>query len=204
MICLDYQLAFIHINKNGGTSFEETLRPFETDPDMVENHGPAFQMASILGRDVYEKLETFAIVRNPFDRFVSSYEYRRQKLSPVDAPVTWLPWETSFETFIHEWVVPRPFNRELGPQGYFLNDSVGEGPIVKHIFRFEDGLDQVLASMVRICGLPEGLRLPEVKFNETKRRPWQDYYKGKPELVKIVAERCKGDDRYGYDLDPFA
>lgn len=203
MICLDCRLAFIHINKNGGTSFEEILRPFETDPELVENHAPAFEVASVLGQEDYGKLETFAIVRNPFDRFVSSYEYRRQKLSPVDAPVSWLPWETTFEAFIHEWVVPRPFNRELGPQGYFLNDSIGEGPIVKHIFRFEDGLDPVLAAMVRNCELPDDLRLPKVKINKTEHSPWQEYFKDKPELVKIVAERCEGDDRYGYDLDPF-
>ncbi|MDF1753070.1 MAG: sulfotransferase family 2 domain-containing protein [Verrucomicrobiales bacterium] len=203
MISLEHEFIFIHINKNGGTSFEVALRPFETLPPIANNHDPAFLIRQKIGAERFDRMESFAVVRNPFDRFVSSYEYRRQFLSPEHAPDDAIPPDMSFDDFLTHWVTARPRNRELGPQHWFLTDPPGGDIVVKHIYEFEDGLDKTLASIKERCGLPDGIELPEKKVNQTRRRPWQEYYRGKPELIDIVAQRCDTDRNLGYDLAPF-
>ena len=64
------EYAFIHINKCGGTSIETAL-------DIpVKVHDTARQRCNKIGRDAWNRIFTFAVVRNPYDRVASLYRYR--------------------------------------------------------------------------------------------------------------------------------
>ena len=72
-------LYFIHIPKNAGTSILKSYdlkkylghHPIEHHQLNIEN----------LQKHVSKRIETFAIVRNPWDKFVSAYEYAKMKKS---------------------------------------------------------------------------------------------------------------------------
>lgn len=80
--------------------------------------------------------------------------------------------------------------------------ATGKNVIIKHIYKFEEGLAPLLQKIVDLCGFQPDLLLPEKKINQTNRKPWQEYFVGKPELIRIVTERCQTDEMFGYDLSP--
>ncbi len=62
-------LAFIHINKCGGTSVEKAL-------GIPKIHDTALQRIEKIGRDRWDALTTFTIVRHPYSKVASHYRYR--------------------------------------------------------------------------------------------------------------------------------
>lgn len=75
MIHINYnislELCFIHIPKNSGTSVGKALGFMHT------YHTTLIQATDILGSEKFGKCITIAIVRNPWDRFVSLYNYAK-------------------------------------------------------------------------------------------------------------------------------
>ena len=67
------KVIFIHIPKNAGSSIERAL--FNTEGAV--SHMTALNRANE-DIDLFNKSFKFAIVRNPYDRFVSAYEYLKQ------------------------------------------------------------------------------------------------------------------------------
>ncbi len=64
---------FIHINKTGGTSIGKAIGL------PVKSHLTAREIISKLGPQRWEEAYKFTFVRNPWDKVVSHYEYRRKK-----------------------------------------------------------------------------------------------------------------------------
>ncbi len=101
----------------------------------LPDHMTALQLVETLGRDTWDELFTFTIVRNPWDRVLSMYFYRRKKGS---IPDTW-----SFTDFVLQLENPEPgsgyfryHGHRLGAADYVL-DREGEF-LVDHIIRYED------------------------------------------------------------------
>ncbi|MEM1326638.1 MAG: sulfotransferase family protein [Bacteroidota bacterium] len=69
------QLIYIHIPKNAGTSIAEKLG-FEQS-----SHATISQIQAQLSPEQFERYFKFSFVRNPFDRFLSLYNYARLKES---------------------------------------------------------------------------------------------------------------------------
>ncbi len=67
----DPSFVFIHIPKNAGTSIYQALGI------KVPRHYTVNEYQNMLGKDMYDRLFSFAIVRNPFSRFISLYNYAR-------------------------------------------------------------------------------------------------------------------------------
>jgi chondroitin 4-sulfotransferase 11 len=61
--------AFIHINKCGGTSIEQAL-------NLPKIHDTALQRRDLIGAEAWERLKTFSIVRHPYAKVISHYNYR--------------------------------------------------------------------------------------------------------------------------------
>lgn len=68
------KLIFIHIPKNAGTSIEKQLNMRAT------GHKPWYVYANSFTKE-WNIYRSFAIVRNPFDRLVSNYEYAKMDKS---------------------------------------------------------------------------------------------------------------------------
>jgi len=68
-----YNLFFIHIPKNAGTSINELL---EIDPKYRGHRTPKDLLKMY---PQYKNSISIAVVRNPWDRMVSTYEFRKSK-----------------------------------------------------------------------------------------------------------------------------
>jgi sulfotransferase famil protein len=78
MISHQYGCIFIHIPKTGGKSVQ---RFFATN---WQNHEDISCYAQDLEPRIFKSYYKFAVVRNPWDRIVSDYNYQRKKRSQAD------------------------------------------------------------------------------------------------------------------------
>jgi hypothetical protein len=88
-----YKTVFIHNPKCAGTSIKVALHDFWPDWEYGDWHYTLKQLSTMTDiRDYYK----FAVVRNPYDRFVSSFIYNLEKVSdPLD--YHWLAYPLSYK-----------------------------------------------------------------------------------------------------------
>lgn len=122
-----YQTFFIHLPKNAGTSVNEYLK---IEPKNRGHHSPTSLIE--LYADRYTTSNSFAIVRNPWDRLVSLYEFRKQKnyIKHLKAGHNFKDWLLNTNT-------PRyAGNLEWEQQVNVLSNS--SGWLVKSIIKYEE------------------------------------------------------------------
>jgi len=176
---------FVHINKTGGSSIERALK-------IPLRHTTAKYMIDRIGRERWDKKYTFAFVRNPWDRVVSHYHYRK-KVSAVEAMTN-----IDFEQFVirayqeQDPVLcdePKMFSQQL----QWLVDKEGQ-IAVDFIGRFEN-LSADFQIVAKSLGVD--VALPHVK--SSRRGPYHEYYDSR--LKDIISEVFADDIEYfGYQF----
>lgn len=180
---------FLHINKTAGTS---VLRAIGIP---VKQHRTAREIIERIGMEKWQSAWKFAFVRNPWDRAVSLYEYRRGKDRTGIA---------SNELSFTEWACrvfgddpdPRYNNnpRSFQPQCDWLKDSHGDIAI-DFIGRFErlaDDFSRVAEKIAPGAGLQH--------LNASRRENYTTYYDSMSR--KAVARWFAEDiDRFGYTFE---
>jgi hypothetical protein len=179
-----HRFIFVHIPKSGGTSIAKALGPYEDHarlkwfwrravPRLLTprqrtrfrvrfhlTHRRASEMASHIAD--YDRLFSFGIVRNPWDRHVSLYEYLRQTPSRrLHKQVESL----SFEEYLSAQREDRS-----GRQASWLCDESGN-LIVDFVGRFER-LEDDFAQVCEKVGVKG--RLPHL--NRSRRDTYRSYY----------------------------
>ena len=181
---------FVHIPKTGGTTVEYALRsagaaealrfkgkrPFSKST-LQHMHASVYEDA--VSRSFYDW--SFAIVRNPFNRFASEY-----KMKVLDAggseDLEWFA-ETNFRRF-GEYKFTR--DNHIRPQHEFVAKHV-------ELFRFEDGLDAPIRAAVGHLGLP----MPEIPH---AKRGSSGKIRTTRRAVSLIADFYAADfERFGYD-----
>jgi hypothetical protein len=158
------KLLFIHIARTGGTSIEQALVHddwWKIDP--ATKHISASQARRRYGQETWRDYAKFAIVRNPWDRFVSmwtiGYWYGRDTYWKGVRP-------DSFQDFI----------RTLRPHPHEIYDTLHQHLIldekIDFILRFEQ-LQQDFSGMLKTQGLDD-IALPVAMKSE--HGPYRDYY----------------------------
>jgi hypothetical protein len=184
---IDHQrkLLFVHIARTGGTSIEKSLVGedwWKIDP--ATKHLSASQARRHYGEKTWRDYTTFAIVRNPWDRFVSMWTIGY-----------WYEPETHLKG-----VRPRDFRefmRTLRPHPAEHYATLHQHRILDeeldYVLKFE-ALSGEFSAMLRARGLDD-VALPVALKSE--RGPYRDYYD--PELADSVAQTYATDiERYGY------
>lgn len=204
-----HRAIFIHIPKTGGTSIEAVLGmhgeradvglvPFPGQvPDRERFYGRGLQhltgprLREELGDDaVFAAYFKFSVVRNPWDRLVSTCAWADRKWADgrmLD--------RDEFEAFVRRthaaFTAAAPRHPHVVPQVEYVLDAAGR-PIVDFLARFET-LDrdwQVVRARLGIeADLPVRMR--------SVHRPYAEYYG--PDTRAMVAEIYAGDiDAFGY------
>jgi len=196
IISTEHNFIFVHVPKTAGDSVTRALEPFARPlkrtiwksirrrlplTDKVETiylrkHDPASRAIARLGPDVWDRFQSFAVIRNPFDHAVSHYEFMKQFRIPTVARQV---AAMSFSEYLDYRAKPPFWNdtffARLPNQSYFLTDAKGE-IAVDRLVRFED-LATDFPAACREFGLGE-IALPHVNKTKSKsdKKPYQDYY----------------------------
>ena len=196
--------VFVHVPKCAGTTIEEHLvTRFGALGFIGASRAHSVSMQHLTWKQIIEILPTswiagsFAVVRHPLQRLVSAYNMRITQAKPP------FPRETTITDFL-DWVerrlpsVPSLLDNHLRPQVDFV------GPDTK-IFRFEEGLDGVIAHLDTSFGpRPD---LPPLGHHDYRNPMTEGLFDISNELPEGVAGRVAelyAEDyaRFGYGLAP--
>ncbi|MGB3165497.1 MAG: sulfotransferase family 2 domain-containing protein [Alteraurantiacibacter sp.] len=152
--------AFIHINKCGGTSIERTL-------DLYKLHDTAQKRIKHIGRARWDAMYTFSVVRHPYSRVCSLYEFRvkTNQTGLGDRPVDLDEWVR----LVFEERDPAYRNKPLmfAPCFEWLSDDDGT-IMIDEWFRLEE-LDSHWPHIMRKTGARELARHNSTSsFNELR------------------------------------
>ncbi len=181
---------FVHINKTAGTSIGKAIGL------PVKHHLTAREIIARIGPDRWNTAYKFTLVRNPWDKVVSHYEYRRKKNKTEIASrnITFSQWVKMTygkdkDTFYYD--NPKSFQ----PQVDWLKDNDGNINI-DFIGKFES-----IAQDFKQIRLAIGNHAQLPHLNASKRASYQDYYNS--ETRGIIADWFHEDlTTFGYEFEP--
>ena len=157
-------------------------------------HQPASRMRRILGERAWEEIFTFTMVRNPWDRAVSLYAYRRR--------IGDIPEEWTFRDYVLRLGEANANTEYFQYYGYrwaaadFLVDSDGE-LLVDFVGRFETREHDLKHVAARV-GF-EGLGRLALQA-ASRGKPYRDFYD--PETVAVIRTLHRKDiELFGYDFE---
>ncbi|MCB2078722.1 MAG: sulfotransferase family 2 domain-containing protein [Novosphingobium sp.] len=176
--------VFIHINKTGGTALERALGI------PLTNHDLAVERRKLIGEREWNKRFKFAVIRNPYERFGSTFAYlhRNDPFPAHEAPDRYVVW---LEKIYARYKVGR-HDRNEGDQLAWIADDEGR-IIIDKLCRYETLADDI-AEVAKSLGRP--IELPRI--NETRLK--LDYHEiYTPRSREIVNEMHARDfEAFGY------
>jgi hypothetical protein len=207
IISHQHRFVFVAVPKVASHSIRFALRPFLDDNDeeqvslfvrkridrpgfsnVEHGHQLAREIRDALSADVWSRYVSFAVVRNPWARFVSyvAFMMRHNGLFMSDPQAAM------------RRVLANPQNQSpvhFRAQADFVTDENGR-VMVSHLLRAES----LQADFDALC---QALSLPQVALetrNASEHRDYREYYD--EDLVRRVAERYRVDiDLFGYRFD---
>ncbi|MEM9999331.1 MAG: sulfotransferase family 2 domain-containing protein, partial [Pseudomonadota bacterium] len=144
-----------------------------------------------VGRELFDSMFSFAIIRNPFDQLVSHYLYIQTYPGHHNYQAS---MSLDFSDFIQ-----RKTRTDLNftrTQLSKVTDRNGE-MLVKKLYRFENYSD-ILPDVLARIGLPPPEETPHEK--QSARKPYQEYYDDRARA--LVEKHFRADlDAFGYSFD---
>lgn len=204
--------VFIHIPKCAGTSIESAL--WTPEEKTAENlfggmlnkyqnpyqtggmqHLKALQVRHIIGREKFDAAFKFTIVRNPFARAVSQFQYI--KGLRFLRKYIGLGTKDDFKTYLQK--IHKRTHIQWEPQVSFVYDHQGR-QMVDYVGRFEE----LQAAFQHICSeLNLEAELPHKKKSEHKSVPYQSYYD--EESIAYIEDVFADDlEVFGYRFEPLS
>jgi len=180
---------FVHINKTAGTSVGRAIGL------PVKDHLTAKEIIGRIGKQNWNSAYKFTVIRNPWDKVVSLYEYRRKKNKTQIASggIRFTEWVKLTHT---ENRNPFYYNnvKSFQPQVEWLKDDEGDITI-DFVARFETlgaDFEQIREAIGCAAELPH--------LNASSRKSYRDYYTD--ETREIVARWYREDiEFFNYAFD---
>ncbi len=152
--------------------FEDALAKY----DFVQTWGAWFHNSmKFYGEELMTKHHVVTLMRNPYDRYISSWAYAKQK--------GWIPEDTS--PFDLSWMTTQNMSRlawhhTFRPQ---INNLYYYGELHVHqVLRFEH-LEEDFRDLATRLDVPDA-KLHQL--NPSEHRPWREYYEEDPTLRSRV------------------
>ena len=158
---------FIHITKTGGVSVQQALKD---DSVLCHGHATASHVIGDIGKDVWDEHFTFGFVRNPWDRMVSLYHYRKglKRTNASKFP--------KFDKWVEEFVsMPNKMHKSHyhvinGNQLHWLTNSDNK-LLVNFVGQFES-FEVDFQKVCKVIGVDR--ELPH--FNKSKHTHYSEYF----------------------------
>lgn len=206
-----HQYIFTHIMKTAGASLAKSLKENEGDqgllltgrpnreinhicrfpPETSMEHLTPLQIRKVIGWQAFQSAFRFTIVRNPWDRVVSTYFWLRQGDHQADPRMKEFCEKHSFEEFAcaNTFLWPPPQHPHVfNPQGQCFHHKV---------CRFEN-LEEDLKEVFKVIG-QEYRPLPH--RHKTDHKPYVEYYS--PKSIEAVRKKYEQDIKgLGYSFEP--
>jgi len=199
-----YKLIFIHIPKTGGSSlacpgYKGVLLPYLGETDIVHGSHPSARILKKKFPDVWNDYYKFAVVRNPWERLVSSYFYFLGKIVGKD-------FDKKKETELGKKIAAfqnfddfcrslnhLPLDTHFSSQLDFITDE-DENVIMDKVCRLET-ITEDFAAVCSETGLPD-ISLPVKR--RTRHAHYSHYYTD--EGIENVRRHYSRDiDFFGYE-----
>lgn len=190
-------MIFIHLEKTGGTSVAQALRldvkQQKKDPNYdngLTKHLSVRQAKKVFGTAVWNSSFRFTVIRNPWDRLVSKWFWRKdsQRLeldSNGHIPEEW--FQSEMEECKQRWQLKTNLDE-------FLFGEHGDHPRVHHVLKFES-LQSDWESLLKKKDWHHLKReLPFKNQSTTRDRDYTRYYNQRTK--KMVEDWCPKMIRY--------
>lgn len=202
---------FVDIPRTGSTSLKHRLAErfgplfdkgdprFAQRPSPLRDHTPAQDLRHRLGLALWKSLFTFTLVRNPWDRMVSLYRFRRDIARDLPHPIEFREYVKLFETPSFRYFPPcTPFiyhGYYFSACDYLLDEQGNQ--LVTYVGRYErrDEACRELSAHLGFDLVDTGVHL-----STDERRHYSTYY---DEESRAIVERFFRHDihRFGYEFE---
>jgi AAA15 family ATPase/GTPase len=210
MIFHKHQTIFFHIGKAAGSSIEHTFLPGKRNANIADyelfygwddkrrlylQHATAAFMQQHIDPKVFSQYFKFTIVRNPFSRLLSAYQYNIGTLTSKYA---------SFEDFVLK--LPTTFPYSVSPKGSHFIDQVHYSHIADERVCDEILFFEKLPNAFKVIQHRTQLTKPLLRRNvnsiwHNKRLTVHSQYS--KEMVNVVLDVYSRDfDTFTYSADP--
>lgn len=207
---------FVHIPKTAGTALTVALESDALKDDIIVGdtpkararakrqqglycrgrlwkHSALADLEGLLPADELERLFTFTMVRNPWDRVASLYHWLREQA--FAHPLVEVAKQGSFSDFLRSPITQ--LSLRIGNYESYLRRP--DGSLKPSLFvRIEHFQDDIVGFQEQL-----GYTVPQLeRINESKRpRDWRGLYSDQDAI--LVREICATDiERFGYSFDP--
>lgn len=207
LLSISHNFLFVHVPKTGGSSIRHALTPFSLPKNedvfrrissnlplrenplklRLRTHDTAAWARTKLGAEIFEKLHSFAVVRNPYTRAISYYEYLRQN---PKHPKNQAIQNMSFEEYLL-------WDGHKALQSRHLCDANGN-LLINQVLRFENMAEE-FSSVCNDIGV--SVDLPRI--NTSSQMPVTKYLT--PRICELIEQIYEQDFKlfdYPMTIDP--
>jgi hypothetical protein len=144
MFSRQYQYIFIHIPKTGGGSIKDELEALYGHGERRYAHETAAESRRMFGASLFESYYKWAVVRNPYDRFISAYYWRKHEMLRMGREAAAAVPIEDFALDIDKYA--QCHGRHVFSQYDMTHIN---GKCVCDIYRYEQGLEEILRLATR-------------------------------------------------------
>ncbi len=201
LVSEDRKLAFVHIQKTGGSTLDRLLRAHVHDMRMVGQSRHEFALRGARELPNWDEYFRFAFVRNPWSRLVSWYSmvtkfrrsgnelwrYVRDNSSNFEEFIRFCTDEVKISEGVYYSFAYNQLDYVTDENGALLVDFIGR------LENFDEDVQKVFGRF--------GIEVETVPHrNRSRHTHYSAFYT--PELEEIVRERFKRDiDHFGYEFE---
>ena len=195
MLSRQHKYIFIHIPKTGGGSIKVELRKLYGGGEKLPSHLTATEYRSILGFSLFDKYYKWAVVRNPYERFISEYYWRKRWMQQRG-------YQQAAAVSINDLAL------DMERYGYCDRKHIlsqydmthVDGKCVCEIFRYEQGLDEIFGLVTRQIS-QENVPTMQSRKNDIQRdrRPYDEQLS--EAAIDALTQRYRIDfETFGYEF----
>ena len=188
-----HKFIFVAVPKTGSSSMEEALAPYQSSlSDQFNRHATCLKLQRDLPPEIWENCFKFAFVRDPYDRMLSWYFYRKrdQLKDPAYQRHHLYTGNISFDEFVDTFTEKELMFKQVD----FIAPHSG-GLLVDRVGRFEN-LQEDFSSICEQLDIPH-IQLPTIRSSKKPGSDLRDLWTSKSR--GIVNEYFREDfEFFGY------